>query len=96
MNKKQKSYRVSISFPSEMAKIIWAYAEEDERPFTWEVIRMLKDLFEERKKDSFSTYTSSSSRDARYKHQRIVKQVQESKMESAVTDSIERKTNGKP
>lgn len=43
---KQKPYRISISFPPEMAEIIWSIAREDDRPFTWEVVHLLQTFFE--------------------------------------------------
>lgn len=80
MNENEKPYRISVSFPTEMAEIIWAYAKEDERTFKWEVVRMLKDLFEEREYGNRARpYPDHSRLDAIDKHQRIVKHIREQK-----------------
>ena len=82
MSKDKKPYRVSISFPPEMADVIWAYAKEDDRTFTWEVVNMLKDLFDRRENDGIARpfpCNSDGYWDTRGRHQRIVKQLQNQK-----------------
>lgn len=78
MNKnKVKPYRISISFPHDMADIIWAYAEDDERPFKWEVVHMIKELFEERQKAL--GYSSGIIREERERHHRMMQHAIERK-----------------
>jgi len=80
MSENEKPYRISISFPTEMADIIWAYAKEDERTFTWEVTHLIQELFKEREYGNRARpYPDHSRLDAMDKHQRLVKQIQEQK-----------------
>jgi hypothetical protein len=42
MNNSKETYRVSITFPMEMVKLIRSKAQNDDRTFTWEVVNLLK------------------------------------------------------
>ena len=50
---KEETYRVSITFPMEMVKLIRSKAQNDNRTFTWEVVNLLKAQLAQEQKEEY-------------------------------------------